>query len=496
MKRSILAAMACLAMLPGAAGAQSVVTYHNSPARTGAFTVPGLTLAAAATMHQDAGFKATVTGSVYAQPLYWKPSGAATGLLIVATESNVVYALNANTGAQVWMTQLATPLPNPSSHPVVACGDIDPEGVTGTPVIDPATGTLYLDAMTVQGGNVPRQMIYALSLSTGKVLPNWPLDVDVAMAARNAAFASLVEGERSALQFFGGKVYVNYAGRAGDCGSYHGAVIEVTPAGPTISGSWETRALRGGIWSQGGVASDGKSMFVTTGNTSAGDDWQDGEAVLRLAPGLAHSGNTKDYFTPLNWKALDNGDLDIGGTMAVPFTVPASPSGTVPRLLGLGKDGHAYLLNAADLGGIGHALANMKVSNSEIVTAPAIYQGKVQALVAFTNSNGISSACSGNNLTMLRVTSAAQHPVAIGWCAPFNGGGAPVITTTDGSNNPIAWVVGAQGDDELHGFNLFNGKPVFTSASTVHAVHHFGTLIAANRRLYIPADGTIYAFTF
>jgi hypothetical protein len=150
-----------LALTSHIASAQGVVTYHNAPDRHGGYVVPGLTQTAAANIHPDAAFRATVSGNVYAQPLYWQPSGAKVGLLIVATESNLVYALNANTGAQVWKTQLATAVPNPPPHSLLGCGNIDPEGVTGTPVIDPASGRLYLDATTLQPGNLPRHMIYA-----------------------------------------------------------------------------------------------------------------------------------------------------------------------------------------------------------------------------------------------------------------------------------------------------------------------------------------------
>jgi hypothetical protein len=499
MKRwSMLAAMACLTLpclvsVPRIAQAQNVVTYHNAPDRSGLYTVPGLTVVAAATLHLDPAFNATVSGNVYAQPLYWLPPGAKTGLLIVATESNLVYGLNANTGALVWKTQLIRPAPQSS----LGCGNIDPEGVTGTPVIDPATGTLYLDAMQLTGNNLPRQRVYALSAATGKVLAHWPLDVETLMSARSAAFDSSIQGERSALQFVGGKLYVNYAGRYGDCGNYHGIVIEFHPKTRTITGSWETSATGGGIWAQGGIASDGTSLYATTGNTmGTGGTWQGGEAVIRLLPGLAQSTASKDYFTPSNWLTLDNNDQDLGGSEALPFTVPTPPSGTVARVLALGKDGHAYLIDAANLGGVSAGLANLQVSNSVIITEPIIYHRSNETQIAFTNFNGSAANCSGNNLTMLRVTAAA-NPLKIVWCAPINGGGAPILTTSNGSANPIAWVLGAQGDNQLHGFNVVSGETVFDGGGiTMNGLHNFGTLIAANRHLYVAADNTIYAFAF
>jgi len=486
------AALACLAGVSPPALAQNVLTHHNSPDRHGLYTVPGLTDAAAAGVHLD--FKATLSGNVYAQPLYWKAAGKP-GLVIVATESNLVYALNANSGAVVWRTQLAPSVPSGT----LPCGDISPEGVTGTPVIDPASGRLYLDAMTIQGGSLPRHMIYALSLSDGSVVPHWPLNVDNAMAGRKAPFTSELQGERSALQFFKGKLYIAYGGRAGDCGSstgaiYRGVTVEVTPsATPTLSGSWETRAARGGIWSQGGATSDGTSLFVTTGNTSGANTWGDGEAVIRLKPGLARSTDRADSFTPANWKDLDNQDADLGGTAAFPFSVKTG-SATLNRLLALGKDGNAYLLNAVNLGGIGRELLTLKESNSQIVTAPAAYEGPRGTWVAFTNRNGL--RCSGSSLTMLRIT-AQPDRLTSPWCAALSGAGSPIITTSNGLADPIVWVVGAEGDNELHGFDLANGKVLFNGGGTgMSGLHRFGTPIAANHHFYVAADNALYAFTF
>jgi hypothetical protein len=489
--------LSCLAGLPRAADAQSVTTYHNSLNRTGAYTVPGLTFAAAKKLHRVAGFNPTISGDVYAQPLYWEQGSGKPPLLIVATESNLVYALNANSGAAVWKTQLAPSVPGGT----LPCGNISPEGITGTPVIDPAAGRLYLDASTIQGGSLPRHMIYALSLATGKIVAHWPLNVDNAMAARHASFTSELQGERSALQFFKGKLYITYAGRAGDCGSsngavYRGVVIEVTPsATPEITGDWETRAARGGIWAQGGASSDGISLFVTTGNTSGASHWGDGEAVLRLAPGLAHSFATKNYFTPAGWQTLDNDDADLGGTAAIPIRV-RDGSGYVRRIIGFGKDGHAYLLNGANLGGIGHAIASPKVSNTRIITGPAIHQTATGTLVIFAGYAGLNENCSGTDLTMVKVT-AAKAPLSIGWCVPINGSGAPIVTTTDGTQNAIVWAAGAEGDNELHGFNAVTGATVFSGAGTsMNGLHHFSTLIAANHRLYVAGDNALYAFAF
>ena len=321
------------------------------------------------------------------------------------------------------------------------CGNINPEGITGTPTIDASTGTLYVDALVETAANGPRHEVFALNVATGAILPNYPVDLQAALAAKGFTFNSMTQGERSALLFLNGNLYITFAARSGDCGVYHGVVAQVVGADGSIGGFWETRANGGGIWSQGGADSDGKSIFVTTGNTISADGvWGDGEAIIRLKPGLAHSASTKDFFTPTNWSTLDADDADLGGTEAISLSVPMAGGKPAERVLALGKDGNAYLVDAAALGGVGGQLATVPVGNGPIITATAVYMTDSAALVAL--HNGTDKTCQASSVTMLQVT---QTSVSELWCVPLNGAGAPVITTTDGSANPIVWVLDAGG---------------------------------------------------
>ena len=489
MRRHLWIAIAAVLGLPAFAAA-NVLTYHNSNLRHGAYIVRDLTLAAAANMHRDTHFNASVTGKIYAQPLFWRPKEATAGLIIVATESNSVYALEATSGATVWQRQLAPSVPLSE----LPCGNIDPMGITGTPVIDPETGTLYLNAMT-DGTGGPRHMVYALSLDDGSVLPGWPVDVQAALTAQGAIFASNVQGERSALLFFNHNLYVNYGGNAGDCGAYRGTVVQIDPVAIAVTANWQTRARGGGIWAQGGIAGDGQALFVTTGNTFGATQWSDGEAIIRLRPGLAHSNLSRDYFAPSNWKTLDGSDRDLGGTEALPLDIAASGAPSAHRVIAFGKDGSAYLANRAALGGIGGALAVLPVSTGAIRTAPAVYETGTATMVAFSSLAG--GACSSKNITMLNVVADGPTPMSVAWCAPFDGAGAPIITTTDGVANPIVWVVGAEGDRRLHGFNALNGQTVFSGEGTdMTSLHHFVTILATPWRFYVAADNNVYAFAF
>jgi len=187
-ERRRAAAALALALLWAAPALASVLTYHNSNRRHGLYVVPGLTFAAAGTMHRDTRFAPALTGQIFAQPLYWRPREAGPGHVVVATEANIVYALDEATGAIEWQTALPPPVP----HKKLPCGNIDPLGITGTPVIDPATARVYFDAQTLTADG-PRHKIYALSLSDGAIVSGWPLDVQTAAAAKGTVLLHLVD---------------------------------------------------------------------------------------------------------------------------------------------------------------------------------------------------------------------------------------------------------------------------------------------------------------
>ena len=460
-----------------------VLTYHGDAARSGNFVIPGLTFERARVAHPDTGFKASIDGHVYAQPLFWRGSGG-NGIVLIATESNNVYALDGATGQTVWQRALG----RPASRGTLPCGNIDPLGITGAPAIDPRGQALYLDAMVWGSGN-PTHQLFGLSLRDGSVLPGWPVDVAAALRQQDLEFAARNQNERGGLLIIGDTVYVPYGGHYGDCARYHGWVVGAKLDGSHALTSWHVPAQAGGIWAPAGISSDGSSLYVATGNTMETRQWDGGEAVIRLPPSLKFSGQSRDYFAPSDWRALDDGDADLG-TTPVEFS-----AGGVPLVLTLGKDRKAYLLDRSNLGGIGGALAQAEVSSRAILTATAVYPLGDAAAIAFA---GAGSSCpagsAGKGLTVLKITG-KPPAIATAWCGAVDGRGAPIVTTTDGESNPIVWMLGAEGDDRLYAFRGDNGEKLFSSAP-LKGLRHFETLIATPQRLYIAADNTVYAFAF
>lgn len=332
MKLSLLIVVCCTTAL--AANAQVNVTQkNNNPSRDGLYIDPGFTPGNAAKLVRDLKFVGTIVGNVHAQPLYIEggPNGP---MIIVVTASNNVYALNATTGTAIWSrTNIG-----PAVTSGLPCGNENPVGIIGTPVVDLASRSLFFDAL-IQGSPI-KHFIFSLNVDTGATNPNWPVDVNGA----GIGFTSLAQEDRGALALVNGIVYVPYSGYFGDCPTYHGTVVGVHIDNPSMVGGWATAASKGGIWGHSGVASDGNNMFVITGNTTGtGGTWGGGEAIIRLQAGPVFSGQTTDYWAPTNWFSLDNGDTDLGGCSAVLIDVPgATPSQLV---LATGKDSNAYLLN-------------------------------------------------------------------------------------------------------------------------------------------------------
>ncbi len=472
------------------AGARAIVTYHADAARSGNYLMPGLTWARAATVHRDFGFAGTVSGPVVAQPLYWHPSGRAHGLIIVATETNVVSALDARSGREVWRIELGTPATR------LACGGPGPVGITGTPVIDPADDALYVDAL-VSGHDGPRHLVFGLSLTDGAVLPGWP--VPVTKPADGADFVAGMQNQRGALALVGRRLIVPY-GSFQDCGVYRGWVVALDLDLPRVITTWVTRGQKGGIWAPGGVLSDGAGVVFATGNTEPAAAWNDGEAVFHLGPELRRTSDPRDYFVPDDWPTLNADDADLAGTNPV-FVDLAGPEGPRRFVMAFGKNGRAYVLDRDNLGGIGGALLVRQVSDGPIITSAAIYPGAGGTFVAV---HAHAPTCPENladpGLTVLRLTAGPPLDLQVAWCGTVEGAGAPIVTTLDGRGaEPVVWIVGADGDGRLHGFRGDTGQVLFDGgdkADAMTGLRRFATILAAEDRLYVAGDDRVYAFTF
>jgi outer membrane protein assembly factor BamB len=457
--------------------ATSVLERHGGPSRAGVYAQAGV---AGGPLRLDPAFHASVDGFIYAQPLFLDLGGP--DVVIAVTERNKVYALDARSGATVWSRTLGTPVPLAR----LGCGNIDPLGITGTPIVDAASRTLYLDAMTTpDGGATKKHLIFALSIDNGSTRPGWPVDVSATARAGGMAFDSAVQNQRGALLLLGGTLYVPYGGHFGDCGDYRGWVVGIPTANPGQVTAWATSGLGGGVWAPSGIASDGTSLYVATGNSVGAATWVGGEAVFRLAPGPVFSGQGADYFAPSTWQALDTADADLGGSGVALIDMPGA---STPRLAAaLGKDGVVYLLNRDNLGGIGTPLYTARVASEEIITASAVYTTGSGTYLAFRATGLGCPAGQFGDLVALQI----MPPTArVAWCSPAQGLGSPMVTQSGGAT--AVWSLGAQGDGRLHAYAGDTGAALGQS-DAMGSIRAFNSAIAAKGRVYVGGDGAVYA---
>jgi len=454
----------------------NVTQEHNHLSRDGLYIDPAFTLANAPNLTRDLNFNGTISGNVYAQPLYIE--GGPNGPVVVAvTESNNVYALNATTGAVIWQRNLG-----PAVTSGLPCGNINPLGITGTPVTDLASRSLFLDAMI--DGNPKKHFVYSLNVDTGATNPGWPVDLNATVSFNGTTFTSNVQNERGGLAVVNGVLYVPFSGLAGDCGTYHGWVVGITINNPSNVRAWATAAVGGGIWGHSGVASDGTNMFVITGNTfNTQGNWMGGEAIIRLQAGPAFS----DFWAPPNWFPLDQGDVDLGGVSATLVDVPgATPSQLV---LALGKDGMAYLLNRNNLGGVSLPVASANLPSAVRGQSAATYHTSQGTYFVFHTEN--------NAVAAYKITPTNPPTIVPAWSMSQSGLGSVFVTSTDGTNNVIVWVAGGGGDQRLHAFNGDTGAVVYAGGGAnemMIGTRKWNTGIVARNRIYYPADNKIYAF--
>jgi hypothetical protein len=435
-----------------ATAADDVLTYHNDLARTG--LDPDETILTPANVNQESFgrlFSDPVDGFVYAQPLYVSgvpiPGKGTHNVVYVATENDTVYAFDADrAGPPLWRASL---LEGGSAVPstAFACGQIVPRvGITGTPVIDRATGTLYVVAMvehTSSGHATYAQRLHALDIATGAEKLGGPATIAGSVAGKGVgskggklAFDAFLHLNRPGLALSNGVIYIAFGSHC-DLGDYHGWVMAYGAGDLRLRAAFSTtpNGSQGAIWQTGDApAVDAKgNVYVLTGNgtfdaVSRGSDYSDSFVKLAL------SGNTLraiDFFTPYDEKALDEQDLDIGsgGALLVP-----DQTGPHPHLVvGAGKNGVIYVVDRDRMGrfnagGDTQIVQALQGQISPNFSTPSYWNGHLyigsasQPLKAF--------AVTGKGLS---ATPTSQSPDS------FDYPGTTPAVSSNGNKNAIVW---------------------------------------------------------
>lgn len=420
-----------VAVCATSSGASNWTTYHGDASRSGDYPMANVTSVTPAWSGPI-----TLDGEVYAEPL------TCGDVVYVATENDSVFALNATSGAAIWHVQLGTPMPGSS----LPCGDIDPSGITGTPLVDPETGTLFVVGF-VQPGH---HELYAINLPTGEVIGETNVDPPGA--------SPLVEQQRGALALDGNVIDIPYGGLDGDCGQYHGFVVgeAIDLSGGSLSYQVPT-AREAGIWGVAGpsVAPNG-SVFVATGNGASSTTFDFGDSVIELSSTLSEV----DYFAPSNWAQLNQDDTDLGSVAPTLL-----PNGDVFQI---GKAGVGDLLSASHLGGIGGQLYEADVCGGA-------YGGTahVGTSLFVPCTDGLSAlAVNATNFT-------------VAWQASGFDAGSPIVT------GDVVWTVDID-HATLLGFNATTGAPLFSFP--LGGADHFISPAAGDRSVFVGAGDQLYGF--
>jgi outer membrane protein assembly factor BamB len=403
-------------------------TYLGSAARFGVgFSSPALDSIKQA-------WSSSLDASLYAQPLL------AFGHVFAATENDTVYSFDASTGALAWHQHLGEPISGGS----LPCGNIDPSGITSTPVIDPATATLYVVGFVQPG----RHVLWALDTATGSI--RWQRTIDP------PALSPRVHQQRSALTLSKGRVYVPYGGLWGDCGDYRGWVVAASADGNGDLLSYRVKSSReGGIWAPGGATIDpAGNLYVAVGNAE-GPGFNYGNAVIRLTPDLVE----QDYWAPSNWASLNASDTDVGS-----ITPALLQDGLVFQA---GKAGIGYLIHGSPMGGIGGEVFSARVCNG-------LDYGAVAYAPPF-----LYVPCRFIGVTALKLGS---NRFDIAWKVA-GGGNTPVVA------GGWLWTIGGT---TLVQVALDSGA--VQSRTPLPGAAAFATVSAGYGRLYVPAGSTLVAF--
>lgn len=443
-----------------------VFTYHDNLSRTGANSQEyALTPSTVTAATFGKLFSCAVDGAVYAQPL-WVPNltiaSAQRNVVFVATQHDSLYAFDADANTSpctpLWHANLLDtahggtsgemPVPDYGANPVIGSGyfDITPEaGVTGTPVIDPTTGTLYVVSKSTNAASSAFfQRLHAISLTSGSekfsgpanIAANYPGTGD---GGGTTAFMARTQNQRPGLVLANGQVYIAWASHE-DTPPYYGwiigysagnlsqvSVLNVTP-----------NAGYGGIWMSGAApAVDGSgNLFLLTGNgnfdatntTPPNNDY--GDSLLELSPTLT----VEQYFTPTDQVTLNDNDADFGsGGAAILADLPANGSNPTHLIIGGGKDGNLYLFNRDHLGGLGDANAIQKLGVGNSIFSMGAYWNGTYYL-----------APAGGPLQAFRMNAATVQlvPQAVATAETFGfPGTTPSVSSLPDNSNGIVWAL-------------------------------------------------------
>ncbi|HZQ24413.1 MAG TPA: Ig-like domain-containing protein [Terriglobales bacterium] len=494
-------------------GQTSILTQRSDSGRDGANTNETLLTTTNVNSTQFGNLGAyNVDGYIVAQPLYVPNVAIANqgthDVVFVATEHDSLYAFDADsasTGLPLWQTNFLTGT-GVTTVPIAdqGCGGVtlyNEVGITGTPVIDPTTNTLYVVAKTKEvSGTVTSYVfrLHALDITSGAEKFGGPVKITASMQGKNGQVSldrkhSL---QRPALLLANGTLYIAFGSNG--CDQDRGWVLAYDPASLQQIAAFNTApdVTKGGnVWMSGtGLAADSGFVYLATANgtfdaDSGGRDYGDSALKLSLTGGAL---SVADYFTPYDQANLNSKDLDLGsgGVTILPDPQP----GPYPHLMvAAGKGGTIYLLNRDSLGGYNPA------GNTQIVQSipGAILQ--LFGTAAYWNSN-VYLAARNDYVKAFAMQSSGQLTTApvFKTTKPTVNYGVPVISA-NGNTNGLLWMVHSSttnGPMMLSAYDATTLKELYNTTQNSNrdalgTAAHFATPVIANGRVYVGTESQV-----
>lgn len=455
-------------------------------------------------------FSASLDGYGYAQPLYVGnvsiPGRGSHNVVYAETENDTVFAIDADSGVELFRANLGPPVPTnqrscPGMGPVI--------GITGTPVIDPATRTLYVAAKTLKNGS-SFFYLHAIDIASGHEKGGSPVLITATVPGKGrgsrdgtVTFDAEPQLQRPGLILVNGQVIVTF-GSMCDRGPFHGWVFAYDSSDLKRTGVFLTTpdGSHGGIWQAGGspVADPLGDLYVITGDGEfdaydGGTDYGDSFLRLRL---IANDPIVRtDYFTPFDQHEMDVENLDLGSSE--PMVLPDQLGQHSHLLFGAGKNGSMYLVDRDDMG---HFQSS---SNNQIVEyIPHAFPARVHANPAYwqnSTSGWVYVGCVNGRLQAfpllrgrLSQTPSSQTSTIFGYP-----GATPVISS-NGNSDGILWAL-ENSTGVLHAYDATNLSTELYSAKQApnnrdeadHGVQFYAPMVI-NGKVYFATRGHLYAY--
>ncbi|MGC1781356.1 MAG: MBG domain-containing protein [Acidobacteriaceae bacterium] len=511
-----LVCVLCLGLcIPVAALAQvNVTTWHNDGARDGANTDETVLTPANVSASGSFGekFSVTVDGTVTAQPLYMSGlqiNGGTHNVVFVATEHDSVYAIDANNGAILWKTSFLgsgmTSVPSTLEN----CLDITPEiGITGTPVIDPSTDTLYVVDATMPG---PVQQLHALDILNGEDKFGGPVPISASVPGMGAGstdgivpFNPTAQNQRSGLLLTNGHIVIAWGSHC-DHDTFHGWLMSynaTTLAQETVFTSTPDGS-DGGIWMAGAapaVDANG-NIFLGTGNGDFVNYTSNeyGDSILRMPqPVAGQAWEPVDGFTPWDQDFFDvhNQDMGDGGVVLLPNL----PTAAQHQQLAIeeAKDDEIMVVDRNDLGHYCTTCSTNGVDTNIVQELHGQLRGDTSGTPAFWNGNLYFGNSSDPLETFsFNTTTGALSSTPVQQGAYVFGSDAPTPSvSSNGNADGIVWALDADNPsgEALLAYDATDLSNLLYQATINSPGPHFEVPTIANGMVYVGSQSTLTAF--